>query len=83
MIAFGSSRTSNSWNVDGVDVTAPETGKAWWYINPDTIEEIQVLGVGAPAEYGNHTGAVLNVVTKKGGNDFHGEMQITSFRLKD
>ena len=72
VIAFGSNRQSNSWNVDGVDVTAPETGDAWWYINPDVVEEIQVLGVGAPAEYGNHTGAVLNVVTKKGSNSFHG-----------
>jgi Carboxypeptidase regulatory-like domain/TonB-dependent Receptor Plug Domain len=54
-VAFGSSRQSNSWNIDGVDVTGPETGKAWWYVNPDVIEEIQVLGVGAPAEYGNFT----------------------------
>lgn len=72
MIAFGSNRTSNSWKIDGVDVTGPETGSAWFYVNPDVIEEIEVMGVGAPAEYGNHTGAVLNVVTKKGGNDFHG-----------
>lgn len=72
LIAFGSGRQSNSWNIDGVDVTAPETGTAWWYVNPDVIDEIDIIGVGAPAEYGNHTGAVLNVVTKKGGNEFHG-----------
>jgi hypothetical protein len=71
--AFGSNQQSNSWNVDGVNVTAPETGSSWWSVNPDVIEEIQVLGVGAPAEYGNHTGAVLNVVTKRGSNDFHGQ----------
>lgn len=72
VVAFGSNRQSNSWNVDGVDVSAPETGSAWWTVNPDLIDEVQVLGVGAPAEYGNHTGAVLNVVTKKGGNSLHG-----------
>lgn len=71
-IAFGSNMQSNSWNVDGLEATAPETGSTWMYVNPDSIEEIQVLGVGAPAEYGNHTGAVFNVVTKKGGNEFHG-----------
>ena len=71
-IAFGSNMQSNSWNVDGLEMTAPETGSTWLYQNPESIEEIQVLGVGAPAEYGNHTGAVFNVVTKKGGNDFHG-----------
>ena len=72
IVAFGSNRQSNSWNVDGVEVSGPETGSAWWTVNSDLIEEIQVLGVGAPAEYGNHTGAVLNVVTKKGGNAYHG-----------
>ena len=72
VVAFGSNRQSNSWNIDGADVSGPETGSAWWDVNVDNIEEIQVMGVGAPAEYGNHTGAVLNVVTKKGGNAFHG-----------
>ncbi|MGH9319954.1 MAG: carboxypeptidase regulatory-like domain-containing protein, partial [Vicinamibacteria bacterium] len=72
VIAFGSNRQSNSWNVDGINVTAPETGSAWLDVNVDNIEEIQVYGTGAPAEYGSHTGAVLNVVTKKGGNEFSG-----------
>lgn len=71
--AFGSNQQSNSWNVDGVNATAPETGSSWWTVNQDVIEEIQVIGVGAPAEFGNHTGAVLNVVTKRGGNEFHGQ----------
>lgn len=71
--AFGSNQQSNSWNVDGVNVTAPETGSSWWSVNPDVVQEIQVLGVGAPAEFGNHTGAVLNVVTKRGSNEFHGQ----------
>jgi len=71
-IAYGSNMQSNSWNVDGVDLTAPETGSVWYTVNPDQIEEIQVMGIGAPAEYGNFTGGVFNVVTKKGGNIFHG-----------
>lgn len=70
--AYGSNIQSNSWHVDGLDTSAPETGSSWWYINPDTIEEIQVLGVGAPAEFGNMLGAAFNVVTKSGTNDFHG-----------
>ncbi|PWT87493.1 MAG: hypothetical protein C5B54_12270, partial [Acidobacteria bacterium] len=71
-IAFGSNMQSNSWNVDGLETTAPETGSTWLYQAPDSIDEIQVIGIGAPAEYGNHLGAVFNVVTKKGGNSFHG-----------
>src|SRR5215831_3383778 len=71
-IAFGSNMQSNSWNVDGLETTAPETGSTWLYQAPDSIEEIQIIGIGAPAEYGNHLGAVFNVVTKKGGNSVHG-----------
>ena len=71
-IAFGSNQQSNAWHVDGMDLSAPETGSVWFSVNSDMVEEIQVLGVGAPAEYGNHTGAVFNVVTKKGGNDING-----------
>ena len=71
-VAFGSSQQSNSWRIDGVETSAPEVGTTWWDVNPDTIQEIEVLGVGAPAEFGNAMGAVFNVVTKKGGNDFHG-----------
>lgn len=70
--AYGSNIQSNSWHVDGLDTSAPETGSSWWYINPDTIEEIQVLGIGAPAEFGNMLGAAFNVVTKSGSNDFQG-----------
>ena len=71
-VAFGSNQQSNSWNIDGIETSAPETGAAWWYINPDTVDEVEIMGVGAPAEYGNATGGVFNVVTKKGGDEFHG-----------
>jgi hypothetical protein len=70
-VAFGSDMQSNAWLADGVDLSAPETGSVWFTVNPDLIEEVQVIA-GASAEYGNHMGAVFNVVTKKGGNEFHG-----------
>ena len=73
-VAFGSNVQSNSWHVDGLDTSAPETGSAWWYVNPDIIAEIQVLGIGAPAEFGNLLGAAFNVVTKSGTNDFNGTL---------
>jgi outer membrane receptor protein involved in Fe transport len=71
-VAFGSHQQSNSWKVDGVEVSAPETGASWWEVDPDVIEEIQIMGVGAPAEFGNTTGAVFNIVTKQGSNTFSG-----------
>ena len=42
--------------------------------NTDAIEEVEVLSLGAPAEYGNLTGAVYNIVTRQGTNEFHGDL---------
>ena len=71
---FGSATQSNSWAVDGQDTSNADTGRSYWWINPDTIEEIQVLAVGAPAQFGNMTGGAFNVVTKSGTNDFKGSL---------
>lgn len=70
--AFGSSTASNSWRIDGLDTTSSDTGHAFWWTNPAIIEEVQVLGIGAPAEYGGMSGAAINIVTKSGTNDFSG-----------
>ena len=65
---------TNSYTINGVDVTEPDWGNTW--VNPsiDTIEEIQVVGIGAPAEYGNFTGASMNLVTKSGTNRYRGTL---------
>ncbi len=41
-------------------------------MNDEIVAEIQVLGTGATAEYGNMSGTALNIVTKSGTNQFHG-----------
>jgi hypothetical protein len=71
--SLGSSTDENSYQLDGTDFTAPFTGAAWPWPNTDAIEEIEVLSLGAPAEYGNLQGAVFNVVTRQGSNKFHGD----------
>ena len=71
--SLGSSTSDNSYQLDGTDFTAPLTGAAWPWPNTDAIEEIEVLSLGAPAEYGNLQGAVFNVVTRQGCNAFHGD----------
>ncbi len=72
-VAFGSNTTDNSYQLDGTDFTAPFTGAAWPWPNTDAIEEVQVLSLGASAEYGNVQGAVFNVVTRQGSNQFKGD----------
>ena len=73
-IAYGSSPVANAWNMDGLNSSMHDYGGVWWWINPDTISEIQVLGVAAPAEYGGMSGAAINVVTKSGTNEFDGRL---------
>lgn len=68
----GGSGTANALLIDGVDTRDPEGGTAWSFFNYNVIQEVQFQGVGAPAEYGAYTGAVINTVTKSGGNAFSG-----------
>lgn len=73
--AFGSASEDNAYYMHGVDISAPSTGAAWAWPMPDVIEEIEVTGFGAPAEYGNFTGAVINVLSRSGSNTFHGAVK--------
>ncbi len=64
---------SNQWQIDGQSLlTYVGSGEDWQYPDMDIIEEAKVSGSGANAEYGNFTGAMLNLVTKSGGNVFEG-----------
>jgi Carboxypeptidase regulatory-like domain/TonB-dependent Receptor Plug Domain len=70
--AYGSNSEENAMYVDGVDLSNPEIGTAWSWPVPDMFEEVEITGIGAQAEYGNFSGAVVNIVTKSGGNRFSG-----------
>lgn len=73
-MVYGSSYDENAFQVDGVDVTDNFFNEALAQPNTDAIEEVEILSLGAPAEYGNLTGAVYNIVTRQGTNDFHGDL---------
>ncbi|HEX9365220.1 MAG TPA: carboxypeptidase regulatory-like domain-containing protein [Vicinamibacterales bacterium] len=71
--AYGAGAGSgNALLIDGVDTRDPSGGTAWTFYNYNVVEEIQFQGLGAPAEYGGFTGAVVNTITKSGGNRFSG-----------
>ena len=73
--AYGRDLGSLGWNVDGLAVAIPDDGAPFGgSIDPDTIADYQVLGAGAPAEYGNMTGVAINVVTKSGTNTSRGRL---------
>jgi hypothetical protein len=68
----GGADTANALLLDGVDTRDPEGGTDWSFFNYNIIEEVQIQGLGAPAEYGAFTGAVVNTISKSGGNAFSG-----------
>jgi len=74
IMSFGSNAQSNGFYVDGVNMSSPELGIAWTSIQQDAMTEVETMGVGAPAEYGKLTGAVVNIVTKSGGNNLEGSL---------
>ena len=72
----GESSSANSLLIDGVDTRDPSGGTAWTFYNYNVVEEVQFQGLGAPAEYGGFTGAVINTITKSGGNRFSGLFEV-------
>jgi len=62
----------NALLMDGVDTRDPEGGSAWTFFNQNLVQEIQIGGLGAPAEYGGFTGAIINTITKSGTNAYSG-----------
>ena len=68
--AFGSGTNENTFLIDGTNFTCPCSGEARSEPGVDFIQEVQVQSVGSSAEFGNLQGAVINVVTRQGGNRF-------------
>ncbi len=42
--------------------------------NPDAVQEFRILKNSHTAEFGRNSGAVINVITKSGSNEFHGNL---------
>jgi hypothetical protein len=75
-VAYGASdSTGISYQVDGVDVSDPELGSAWVFLDYNILEEVKIMGIGLPAEYGAFTGVIFNTITKSGGNEFSGHAE--------
>jgi len=72
----GSRDTGLQVRLDGTNVTNPLTGKAGQDINVETVEELEIITGGAPAEYGRADGGFANVITKSGTNDIQGSFKV-------
>lgn len=69
-LLYGSNSDQNSYQFEGMDITGLGSGIVWDFPNPDIIEELQFVGVGASAEHAGFQGGIVNLVTKSGSNRF-------------
>ena len=79
----GASGLENEYIINGANVTDPGFGGFGTYsrvygplgngINFDFVQEVQVQTGGFEAQYGEALGGVVNVVTKSGTNQYHGD----------
>lgn len=70
----GSTGFENAYFVDGIHVTEPFDGNGSLLVPFNFIREVQVLTGGFEAEFGRSQGAVVNVVTNSGGNEFRTDL---------
>jgi hypothetical protein len=77
MSVHGSKTSEQVYSFNGLNLTAPAgTGSATgFYVDYDTFQEIQVVTDAAPAEV-SIGGTYMNMVTKSGSNQIHGQGSI-------
>lgn len=80
LVVAGQRSINSNVAVDGADFNDPLQGnqrggnEATFFFPQSAIREFQVVRAGASAEIGRTNAGFLNVVTKGGTNDFHGEL---------
>lgn len=71
--ANGNRARANNFSIDGVDNNDLSIGGPNYFVqNPDIVAEFQVITNNFSAEYGRNQGAIVNIVTKSGTNEYHG-----------
>ena len=62
----------NSFVVDGVSANDDAADLTGTYYSQEVIDQFQVITSGGIAEFGRASGGVVNILTKSGTNDWHG-----------
>lgn len=68
----GSAASENAFYINGYPVTNPLTNMGATTLAFNSIGQAQVLTGGYGAEYGRSTGGVVNIITKRGTNEWKG-----------
>ena len=79
----GARPRANNYMLDGQDINDVGLGgQAFQPLIPDMFQSVTALTNSAPAEYGRAGGAVVNLISKAGTNQFHGTAFELSFRFR-
>src|SRR3984885_1197019 len=70
----GGRTRANNFSVNGGDANDQFVNTPTIQPTPDAVEEFRVITNPFDAEYGRNSGSVVNVITKSGGNSFHGNV---------
>jgi hypothetical protein len=70
----GASGAENMFYIDGMDITNMRYGTRGQSAAFEFVDEIQIKASGFEAEFGGALGGVVNVITRQGGNEYHGEV---------
>jgi hypothetical protein len=70
----GQRARSNLVNVDGADATDNGVNGVRSTVSQEAVQEFQIITNGYSAEYGRASGGVVNIITRSGSNDFHGDV---------
>ena len=65
---------SNLVNVDGADATDNGTNGVRSTVSQEAVQEFQIITNSYAPEYGRASGGVVNIITRSGSNDFHGDV---------
>jgi hypothetical protein len=69
----GQRARANLVNVDGADATDNATNGVRSTVSQEAVQEFQIINTGYAAEYGRASAGVVNIITRSGANQFHGD----------
>jgi hypothetical protein len=70
----GQRARSNLVNVDGADATDNSVNGVRSTVSQEAVQEFQIITNNYDPEYGRASGGVVNIITRSGSNDFHGDI---------
>jgi len=70
----GQRARSNLVNVDGADATDNSVNGVRSTVSQEAVQEFQIITNSYAAEYGRASGGVVNIITRSGSDDFHGDV---------